>query len=317
MLVLLFFRFFLPAFQEPAPPPQVSEPLPPGVVARVGDHLIQRQEYLEYLYTRFGKRALKDLTDEILIQDEARRYGITLDEKNVEDAVEGRLEAAGNAPRQMSLEEELRQSGQSLEMFRASMEREIRRDMLLDALVRATRVVTDAKVRQAFEEQYGTGGVKVRVRHILFMPNLLRSQKIRAGTPANQIDMPAVKAEARSLAEKALARVRGGESFEAVAREASMDRVTRDQGGELARYNGRLYGKAFHDAVYALKPGEISEVVESGAGFHVIQLVERTQTRLEDVRPELVKGILAAEPTWQEKSGLLNGLQADGHVQLW
>ncbi|MFQ5749146.1 MAG: peptidylprolyl isomerase [Planctomycetota bacterium] len=317
MLVLLFFHFFLPAFQEPAPAPRPVEPLPPGVVARVGDHLIRRQEYLEYLYTRFGKRALKDLTDEILIRDEARRYGISLDEEDVEDAVEDRLDAARNAPRQTSLEEELRHSGQSLEMFRVSMEREVRRDMLLKALVRATRVVTDAKVRQAFEEQYGSGGVKVRVRHILFMPNLLRSQKIRAGTPAGQIDMETVKAEARSLAEKALARVRAGEPFEAVAREVSMDRVTRDQGGELARYNGRLYGKAFHDAVYALGPGEISDVVESGAGFHVIQLVERAQTRIEDVRDELVQGILAAEPTWQEKSGLLNGLQSDGRVRLW
>jgi len=317
MPALLLLPFLLPAFQEPAPVLRPVEPLPPGVVARVGDHLVQRQEYLEYLYTRFGKRALKDLTDDILIRDEARRYGIVLDEEEVEGLVEDRLDAARNAPRQTSLEDELRQSGQSLKMFRVSMEREVRRDMLLDALVRATRVVTDAKIHQAFEEKFGAGGVKVRVRHILFMPNLLRSQKIRAGTPAGQIDMESVKAEARSLAEKALARIRAGEPFEAVARETSMDRVTRDKGGELPRYNGRLYGKAFHDAVYALKAGEVSKVVESGAGFHVIQLVERTRTRLEDVRDELVQGVLAAEPTWQEKSGLLNGLQSDGRVQLW
>jgi len=307
-----------PLPQEAPAPEATQTPLPEGVVARLDDRYITREEYLDYLWFRFGKRAVRDLATRLLVEREAERYGIRVDETEVQRRVAERVEAAWNSPRPVPFEEEIRRNGQSLEMFRATVAAEIRQDLLLDALVRATRVVTDDRLQQAFDRKYGPGGVLVRVRHILLMPNVLRAQAIRQGRKPNEVDMEEMRRQARETAEAARQRILAGEEFGDVCLEVSHDQVTRQKGGVLANYDGRLYGPAFRAAVEALeKPGDVSEVVESGAGFHVIQLVDRTVTRLEEVREQLLREILEAEPTWQEKQAVVQALQGRADLQLW
>ncbi|HEX9792851.1 MAG TPA: peptidylprolyl isomerase [Planctomycetota bacterium] len=312
MLLLALAALTLPAaFQEPAP-----EPLPPGMVARAGERLITDEEYREYLWIRFGKRAVRDLVTDILVQREAERYGIQLTDEDIATAVDERIAAARTSARG-DLETELMRNGQNLAMFRRALALELRRDLLAGALVRETRVATDERLQQAFEAQYGADGLVLTVRHMLFMPNVLRAERIRAGVKAVDIDPEQLKAEAREMAAAARARILGGGDFAAVCAEVSHDRVTKDQGGKLPRYDGRLYGPAFRTALDGLQAGGISEVVESGAGFHVVQLLARVETRFEDVREQLVGEILAAEPTWQEKQALMQALQTAADVQMW
>ncbi|TAH38692.1 MAG: hypothetical protein EYC70_04805 [Planctomycetota bacterium] len=293
------------------------KPLPAGVLARLGERNITRDEYLDYLYLRIGKRAIREYATDLIVEQEAARYGITADEAEVARQVEAQEQQARGSPRAVDFEQELQMAGQSLEMFRASKARDIRRDLLLGELVRATRVVTDERLRQEFEAKYGTGGVKVQLRQILIMPNVLKSEQIRGGKKPNEINMDELKAQARQMAADALGRVRGGEDFATVAAAVSHDQTTKQKGGEIPNYDGRLYGTAFRDAVMQLQPGQVSDVVESGAGFHVIQLSARTDTRLEDVRATLVAEILASEPSWQEKQGLMQALQSSADLQLW
>lgn len=313
VLSLIAFAWSLAGPQEPAAP----STLPAGVVARLGERTITREEYLDYLWLRIGKRGVHDMVTDLLVENEARRYGLAADEAAVQKLVAEREQAARQSPRQLDFEEDLRRAGQSIEMWRAMVAQEVRRDLLLGELVRATRVVTDQRLRQEFETRHGPGGVKLTLRHILLMPNVLKAEAIRAGQDPNSLKVEEMRASARQLAENALARVRGGEDFAAVAQEVSHDAATKAKGGELPPYDGRLYGPAFRDAVMALRPGAIGGVVETPAGFHVIQLVERTETRLEDVREQLVAEVLASEPTWQEKQGLLQALQSTADLQLW
>lgn len=73
----------------------------------------------------------------------------------------------------------------------------------------------------------------------------------------------------------ALGRLNAGETFEAVAKSASIDEATKDRGGDLdwvAR--GMLPSKELETAIFSLKAGERSPVVQSSFGFHVIEVSE-------------------------------------------
>jgi hypothetical protein len=78
------------------------------------------------------------------------------------------------------------------------------------------------------------------------------------------------KEEAQKLAEQVVSQAKAGKDFAALAKEFSDDKGSAAKGGSLGRFPTRRMVKQFADAVSALKPGEISGVVESPFGFHVI-----------------------------------------------
>jgi peptidyl-prolyl cis-trans isomerase D len=83
------------------------------------------------------------------------------------------------------------------------------------------------------------------------------------------------KAAARRKADELLAQVRAKPSeFEKLAREHSRDPGSAAQGGDLGFFGRGMMVKPFEDAVQKLKPGEISDVVETDFGFHIVRLTE-------------------------------------------
>ena len=85
-------------------------------------------------------------------------------------------------------------------------------------------------------------------------------------------------ASKRTRAESALARVKGGEAFETVAREVSED-GNKAQGGVIGLRPADRIPDVFVEATRTLKPGGVAaELLRSGAGFHVLKLVERTES---------------------------------------
>ena len=86
----------------------------------------------------------------------------------------------------------------------------------------------------------------------------------------------AAKARARQLAESLLVELRHGADFATVAKRFSADSGSREQGGELGWFRRGVMVKEFEDVAFQLRPGEISPVVETAFGFHIIQL-ERVQ----------------------------------------
>jgi peptidyl-prolyl cis-trans isomerase D len=102
------------------------------------------------------------------------------------------------------------------------------------------------------------------------------------------------KAAARKKAEQLLAQVRAKPGdFEKLARENSKDSGSAANGGDLGFFGKGMMVKPFEDAVLKLKPGEISDVVESDFGFHIIKL---TEVKPAEIKPfEQVKGEIEAE----------------------
>jgi parvulin-like peptidyl-prolyl isomerase len=122
---------------------------------------------------------------------------------------------------------------------------------------------------------------QLRVRHIL-----LHVQPTSA---------PQQVAGLRARAEGLLFRIKRGESLASLAKEFSDDTGSRDKGGELPPFSRGTTDPTFEKAALALKPGEVSGIVTTSAGFHIIEVISRKQGGLppyEAVGPELKERLM-------------------------
>lgn len=100
----------------------------------------------------------------------------------------------------------------------------------------------------------------VRARHILVSP----------GGPGPEADE-----KARARATDLLRRIRAGEDFAALARQYSDDPPTRENGGELGSFARGAMLEEFERAAFSLREGEVSDLVRTREGYHIIQCISR------------------------------------------
>ncbi|MBT3341148.1 MAG: hypothetical protein HOM34_04930 [Planctomycetes bacterium] len=311
MLTLL-----IPLFLAFSPPQDAPTPLPDGVLARIGTQDVSLDAYKDFLWRRFGSRGLRDFIGERLVQRAAVQHGIVISPELLQTKIEERITNQRGELTEEELALKMSKQGASLQEFRQQIRGEIKMSLTLDGLVMATRTATNEKLQLAFEMEYGRGGKSENIRHLVFMPNMVRMDAVRGGIAAKDINMAEVKQQTNALANAAWARLNAGEDFSALAAELSHDRTSKDAGGQLPHWNGRMYGPAFAEAVTSLQPGHYSSVIETPIGFHIVQLDKRVTTSFDSVRETLVSTVLNAPVTQQERAEYLESLHQADDIQL-
>lgn len=209
------------------------------------------------------KQVLDSLIDERVLVTNARESGARIDDPELDRAVAN--VATQNQLTLPQLRERLRQEGIPFTKFRDNI-----RDQILVERVREREVVSrikvsDAELDEMIEKRRAAAGTGAQIN----------VAQILVTVPEGAAE--GVVAERRSRAEAALRRVRAGEDFATVAREISED-SNRTQGGEIGLRPLDRLPDLFVRAAQGLKPGEIApEPIRSGAGFHVLKLVDRKE----------------------------------------
>ena len=272
-----------PAAPDGVPAPAGVEPVPaelPEVVARVDAYSITRDELEravrsaeiragQALPTPFRDSVYRAVLDRLvafhLLLQESERRSIVVDDS----AVDARVETirSGFADDE-DFEARLDSWNTSLPVLRDEARRDLLVERVLESAVFAGIKIESNAVR-AFYEQHPAqftdrGGV--RARHIL----------IAVSPDAAEAD----KTEARERARRLRLDAEEGTDFEALAREHSDDTGSAANGGDLGLVAAGQTAPAFEAALFALEPGELSDVVETPFGFHVIQMVERRDDRV-------------------------------------
>ena len=139
--------------------------------------------------------------------------------------------------------------------------------------------VSEADLKTYYEQNIAKYGQpeQRRASHILVA--------VPQGAPAAEKDKARAKAQELAAAAK-----KNPDSFAELAKKNSQDPGSAQNGGDLDWQTRGAFVKPVEDAIYALKKGEISDVVESEFGFHVIRLTDVREAKkrtYEEVRPEL------------------------------
>ncbi|MBX3635664.1 MAG: peptidylprolyl isomerase [Rubrivivax sp.] len=212
------------------------------------------------------RQVLDALIDERAILSNARDSGMRIDEPEVDRAMQSIAEQ--NQISLATLRERLAAEGIDYLRFRANVREQIMIERLREREVYRRIQISDEDIERLLAERRAAlnADAEINVAQILV--------PVPDGADA------ATVAVRRAIAAAALARVRGGEDFAAVAREVSED-GNRERGGEIGLRPASRLPDLFVDAVKSLQPGEMTpEPVRSGAGFHVLKLLERKEVPL-------------------------------------
>ena len=170
---------------------------------------------------------------------------------------------------------------------------------LREQVIRPDTTFTDAELQQRWATE-GPGG-EIRARHIL----------LRLPTDATPAQRDSVRAVAESLRQRAAA----GEDFAALASRFSQDPGSAAQGGDLGYFGRGRMVPPFEEAAFQLQPGQVSQVVESPFGLHVIRVEDRRQPDLGEQR-EQFRAFLAQRSVQQAETAFLDSLTTAASLEL-
>jgi peptidyl-prolyl cis-trans isomerase D len=140
---------------------------------------------------------------------------------------------------------------------------------------------------------------EVSAAHILIRPDYKVTDKAKADSAA------------KSKAEGILKKIKGGEKFEALALKFSDDPGSASAGGDLGWFKRGVMLKRFEEAAFSLNPGEVSGVVRTEFGYHIIKMAKRREAGLVPLKKVRgsIKARLKAESGRAQAETVISGFQ--------
>lgn len=146
-------------------------------------------------------------------------------------------------------------------------------------------VVSDADVKAAYDANK-KDYEQVHARHILIAP-----KGSPAAPPAKEGQKELTDEQAKAKAEELRAKLVAGGDFAAIAKAESNDTGSGAQGGDLGSFGHNQMVPEFETAAFAAKPGEITPVVKTQFGYHIIKVESHDYTPMEQIRPTIEKSL--------------------------
>jgi peptidyl-prolyl cis-trans isomerase C len=308
----------LVAAQAPSAP---SKPVPatlPAVVARVNGQDVAKVDFekmIKSAESNMGmpippearddilRRLLDQLVVQTLLEQEAKARGLAATDADVDARL---LELRQRFKTPLEFDEALRERGQTLDALRQDIGRDVTASKLINAELAAVPGASDdeakdfyAKNPDSFKEEE-----TIRASHILI--------RVAPGADA------ATTAQAKATIESVLAQAKAGQDFAKLAREFSQDPTNAQQGGDLNYFRRGTMVREFSDAAFALQPGEVSGVVTTQFGHHIIKVTDRKPGRVvpfEEAAPR-IKQYLDRDKKQDRRKTYLEDLKKKAKIEI-
>jgi peptidyl-prolyl cis-trans isomerase C len=299
-----------------APPAPVPEKLP-AVLAHVNNENVTRVDFERLLRNielnnrgpvpadrrdEIYRRLLDELVTYTLLKQEAKARNITVTDAEVE--------AQLTTMRQQAKTEEaftkaLAARKMTLERLKSDAKVELAIAKMMSEQVAGAAEATDAEVRDFYDKN---------------PERFKRSETVRASHILMMLDPSADDATKKQTQAKigaVLKRAKSGEDFGALAQQNSQD-GSAPQGGDLGYFPKEKMVKEFADVAFALKTGEISDVVTTQFGVHIIKVTDRKPggtVPLDEVSPK-VKEFLTAQKKEQQAQAFIAGIKQKAKIEV-
>ena len=273
-------------------------------VAQVRRKALGQGTYLDSPQVLKARRSvLENIIGRELLYQESLKMGITARERDVDARFESiRSGFPGAAEFQRALSE----TGFTPEALKLQIRRSIVLQQFIDTRIEAEVIVTEKETESFYRRnpQLFMRPASIRVRHILtrVSPGSDRSERIAA----------------RRRMEGIQKQLSSGGDFSSLARSYS-EGPSGSRGGDLGYVSRGQMSKPFEDAAFALMPGQISDIVETDFGYHLIQAVDRqtaSSYTYDEIREAIAQDIRRRRV--QEKAALyVNRLKAGADVKRY
>jgi peptidyl-prolyl cis-trans isomerase C len=230
----------------------------------------QLQQMAGRIYQDVQNRAIAD----ILLKKEADASGVEVPDEKINEQIE---RAKGGLPEGMTLENALEQSGMTLEGWKADMKEQMKMQVLIEKAVANVPPVTNEDIKAFYDgnPEMFKNPESVTASHILIK-----------SVPEDTDEQKAAKI--KSL-EDIKAKIVAGADFAEMAKEHS-EGPSNVQGGSLGTFRRGQMVPPFDQAVFSMKPGELSDIVETQFGYHLIKVTDKSEAgvqALDDIKDQL------------------------------
>lgn len=207
------------------------------------------------------KQILERMIGDLLQLQFAKETGLRIDDAQLDKAL-GRIAQQNKLASLAAFRAKLEQEGINFNKFREEIRTEILTTRLREREVDSKLIISENEIDNylATQAKQAGKGEELKLAHIMVVvPEQASAEKIQAF---------------KLRAEQALAKLRGGAPFAQVAAGYS-DANDALQGGNLGWRSADRLPSMFADALQKLQPGEVSEILRSPNGFHILRLLER------------------------------------------
>jgi peptidyl-prolyl cis-trans isomerase SurA len=253
------------------------------IIARINNQIVTRTEYLRSkdqlkqeaqqqdpvnankIVAERDKDILRDLIDQQLLLEKGKDLGITADTELIKKLDDMRKEM--NLESMEDLDKAAQAQGVSLEDFKQNLRNQIITQQVIGREV-GSKMSMSKEEEQKFYDQHKSE--MEQPEHIRLSEILVSTEK-KGG--ANAPDDAQQLATAQAKAEDLLAQIRKGSKFEDIAKKNS-DGPTAAHGGDLGDFKRGTLAKELEDKTFAMKPGDVSDVIRTRQGFVILKVVE-------------------------------------------